>query len=218
MIWHFGQRTSNSTFKDAPVCVQHQFFNFNSMFWAVLFIINDLFFFFFFTHSNSRFAGGASIRAVAQTLLEALLTQTDVTACWANAANVNWENQVDIKTSAVDVCWWNWSCQFPGDWRVSRRWISEMIQPQQTGPPSGYASCCKPFIPAVGLLMSSSSRSAAFSCWSCFRLSDRRKTVELKAFCCRWEHRLSSRLLQETQGALNYHGWHVVNTRIRTNK
>lgn len=66
-------------------------------------------------------------------------------------------------------------------------------------------SCCVPFIPAAGLSVLSSSRSAAFSCWSCFRFSDRRRTVEFKAFCCRWEHLLSSRLLwaaAQERGAL----------------
>ena len=56
-----------------------------------------------------------------------------------------------------------------------------------------------PLIPPAGLSVSSSSLSAEFSCWSCFRFSDRRWTVELKAFCCLCEHLLSARLLH-TEG------------------
>lgn len=56
-----------------------------------------------------------------------------------------------------------------------------------------------PLIPPAGLSVASSSLSAEFSCWSCFRFSDRRWTVELKAFCCLCEHLLSARLLH-TEG------------------
>lgn len=56
-----------------------------------------------------------------------------------------------------------------------------------------------PLIPPAGLSVASSSLSAEFSCWSCFRFSDRRWTVELKAFCCLCEHLLSTRLLH-TEG------------------
>lgn len=52
-----------------------------------------------------------------------------------------------------------------------------------------------PLIPPAGLSVLSSSLNAVFSCRSCFRFSDRRWTVELKAFCCFWEHLLSARLL-----------------------
>lgn len=69
-----------------------------------------------------------------------------------------------------------------------------------------YVVACekRPLAPPAGLSVLSSSLSATFSCWSCSRFSVRRWTVELKAFCCLWEHLLSARQLQQSRkGSLN---------------